>query len=96
MAGIIAGSVAGWSPIERTNHDGEDVIGFSRGNARAELDARDDIETHPGTNPQDPIITEDPRNLSAPPSQVENVTAATSSEANPPQAPPETDSKEFS
>ncbi|RDL41841.1 putative calcium P-type ATPase NCA-2 [Venustampulla echinocandica] len=95
MAGIIAGSVAGWSPIERNYSDG-DSIGFSRHNARAELESRDDVETHPGTNPQDPIITEDPRGLSVPPSQVEDVTPATTSGSSPPQSPPQPSGKSTS
>ncbi|KAF4634744.1 hypothetical protein G7Y89_g3354 [Cudoniella acicularis] len=72
MAGIIAGSVAGWSPIER-NYNDADSIPFSRSNGRAELENRGDVDIHPATNPLDPIITDNPHNLSAPPSQIEEV-----------------------
>lgn len=75
MAGIIAGSVAGWSPIER-GHGDNDSIKFSRTRGRSELESRDDVEIHPGTAPNDPIITEDPHNLTAPPSQVEDISPA--------------------
>jgi len=75
MAGIIAGSVAGWSPIER-GHGDNDSLRFTRARGRSDLEARDDVEIHPGTAPDDPIITENPHNLSAPPSQVDEVTPA--------------------
>lgn len=73
MAGIIAGSVAGWSPIER-GHGDADSIRFSRSRGRSELETREDVQIHPETSPNDPIITENPHNLGAPPSQVEAVT----------------------
>ena len=41
MAGIIAGSVAGWSPIERPNGD-NDSMAFSRPRAKSDLDTRSD------------------------------------------------------
>jgi Ca2+-transporting ATPase len=72
MAGIIAGSVAGWSPIERGNHDGHSMP-FPRGQGRQELERDSNVEIHPGTNPSDPVITEDPHSLSLPPSQIEEV-----------------------
>jgi len=76
MAGIIAGSVAGWSPIER-NYDDGDSLKFSRGQkGRSELEERDDVEIHPGTAPNDTIVTENPRNLVGPPSQIPEVTPA--------------------
>lgn len=75
MAGIIAGSIAGWSPIER-GHGDNDSIRFSPSRGRSELEGREDVEIHPGTASNDPIITENPHNLRAPPSQVEEVTPA--------------------
>ncbi|CAG8958661.1 hypothetical protein HYFRA_00011501 [Hymenoscyphus fraxineus] len=80
MAGIIAGSVAGWSPIER-NYNDTDSVRFPRGNGRQELEQNPNVEIHPGTNPSDPVITEDPQNLTAPPSQVPEVSPAPSSTA---------------
>jgi Ca2+-transporting ATPase len=78
MAGIIAGSIAGWSPIER-NYNDNDSMRFSRNNARSELESRDDIEIHPDTKSDDAIIVENPYSLNAPPSQVAEATAATAS-----------------
>ncbi|CAL3970873.1 unnamed protein product [Diplocarpon coronariae] len=68
MAGIIAGSVAGWSPIERSYGDNESPR-FSRSQGRSELETSGDVEVHPDTKPEDPIITENPHGLSVPPSQ---------------------------
>ena len=75
MAGIIAGSVAGWSPIER-NYGDNDSMKFTRARGRSELEAIDSVDIHPGTSPSDPIITENPHNLNAPPSQVKEITPA--------------------
>lgn len=73
MAGIIAGSVAGWSPIER-NYDND--VRFTRTQGRSHLESRDDVEIHPDTRADDPIITEDPHHLGAPPSQIPEITPA--------------------
>ncbi|KAF7936058.1 uncharacterized protein EAE98_002277 [Botrytis deweyae] len=72
MAGIIAGSVAGWSPIER-NYGESDAMGFTRSKARSEIEASDEIQIHPDTKPDDPIITENPTHLDAPPSQIPEI-----------------------
>jgi Ca2+-transporting ATPase len=74
MAGIIAGSVAGWSPIER-NYDNNEAL-FSRDTGRSQLGSSEEVEIHPGTKPDDPVITESPHDLHAPPSQIDNVTPA--------------------
>lgn len=66
MAGIIAGSVAGWSPIERSQGDDG---GWGRG--RADLEATAGVEIHPGTKPNDNIIVEEPASLDEAPSQTE-------------------------
>jgi Ca2+-transporting ATPase len=86
MAGIIAGSVAGWSPIERSHGD-NDSLKFSRGNARSELESRGDIEVHPDTKPDDPIIAENPHNSTLPPSQIPELTPSPAN-LSPPQSPP--------
>lgn len=75
MAGIIAGSVAGWSPIER-GHGDDDSVKFSRTRARSELEGRDDIEIHPDTAADDPIVSEHPHNTTLPPSQIQEMTPA--------------------
>jgi len=75
MAGIIAGSVAGWSPIER-GHGDNDSIRFSRSQGRHELESREGVEVHPATKPDDPVIVEEPQSYDDPPSQVEEITPA--------------------
>lgn len=86
MAGIIAGSVAGWSPIER-NYGDNDSMRFTRAHARSELESRDDVEVHPNTKSDDPLITENPYSLNAPPSQIAEATPATGN-LSPPTSPP--------
>jgi Ca2+-transporting ATPase len=89
MAGIIAGSVAGWSPIER-NYNDSDSMRFTRTNGRSELESKGDVEVHPDTKADDPIITENPHSLDLPPSQIPEVTPVqTGSESlDPPDSPP--------
>lgn len=67
MAGIVAGSVAGWSPIDR-NAD-NDSLKFSRNRSRSDLEAQDGIEVHPDTKSTDPILAPDPSDYRGPPSQ---------------------------
>lgn len=69
MAGIIAGSVAGWSPIERPNDD----QGWGRG--RADLENTPGVELHPATRKTDNVIVEEPQDTEAdlPPSQREDI-----------------------
>lgn len=83
MAGIIAGSIAGWSPIERGTGEGESVT-FTKAQGRSELESRDDVEIHPDTKSDDPIITENPRSLGVPPSQVPEISPAPASESQTP------------
>lgn len=52
MAGIIAGSVAGWSPIER-NHGDNDSLRFSRARGRSDVSSRDGAEAPPQTKSDD-------------------------------------------
>lgn len=74
MAGIIAGSVAGWSPIGRREE--ETSTGFSESRGRSELESRDGVEIHPGTSSNDPVIAHDPKQSKDPPSQVPELTPA--------------------
>lgn len=67
MAGIVAGSVAGWSPIDRGNGD-NDSIKFGRNVTKQDLEAQEGIEVHPDTKPNEPILT-DPSEVRGPPSQ---------------------------
>lgn len=71
MAGIIAGSVAGWSPIERREGDTDATRWPKSGTARADLEGRKDIEIHPDTKPEDPVIAPEPITGNLPPSQID-------------------------
>lgn len=68
MAGVIAGSVAGWSPIERNNGD-SDSWNLSRDSPHSGLDKQQGIEIHPDTRADDPIIGNYDLSSSTPPSQ---------------------------
>jgi Ca2+-transporting ATPase len=72
MAGIVAGSVAGWSPIDRA-HGENDSIQFSR--SRPDLEAQDGIDIHPDTKSQDPVLV-DQQTYDTAPSQSEDTTPA--------------------
>jgi Ca2+-transporting ATPase len=96
MAGIIAGSVAGWSPIERNYNSENESTRFSGWNAaRSELESRNDVEIYPSTSSEDPIVTERPHDLDSPPSQIPEITPvpATQDSLSPPQSPPRTATK---
>ncbi|PSN61843.1 calcium-translocating P-type ATPase [Corynespora cassiicola Philippines] len=73
MAGIVAGSVAGWSPIDRTGGD-NDSLKFSRARSKSDLEAQDGIEVHPDTKSTDPILAPDPNEYRGPPSQNQDTT----------------------
>lgn len=68
MAGIVAGSVAGWSPIDRSVGD-NDSIRFGRNATKQDLEAQEGIELHPDTRPSQPILAPEPNEYSGPPSQ---------------------------
>ena len=74
MAGIVAGSVAGWSPIGRREGDTRDAFSESRG--RSELESREGVEIHPNTGADDPIVAHNPQHYPNPPSQVPELTPA--------------------
>ncbi|KAL8770073.1 MAG: hypothetical protein Q9209_004111 [Squamulea sp. 1 TL-2023] len=74
MAGIVAGSVAGWSPIGRREEEAS--TGFPESRGRSELESRDGVEIHPGTSANDPVIAHDPKQSKDPPSQVPELTPA--------------------
>ena len=66
MAGIVAGSIAGWSPVERRDGDSFGRFPFQD---RSDLEGHQGVELHPGTRPDDPVLA-DPAGSSKPPSQV--------------------------
>ncbi|KAF2873330.1 calcium transporting P-type ATPase-like protein [Massariosphaeria phaeospora] len=67
MAGIVAGSIGGWSPIDR-NGD-EDSLKFSRDRSKSDLEGQKGIDLHPGTKSTDPILAPQPQEYRGPPSQ---------------------------
>ncbi|KAJ5154906.1 uncharacterized protein N7500_010345 [Penicillium coprophilum] len=68
MAGIVAGSIGGWSPIERTH--GSDSISFpTNGGPHSGLDREPGIEVHPDTAADDRILNEYSATSRSPPSQ---------------------------
>jgi Ca2+-transporting ATPase len=81
MAGIIAGSIAGWSPIDRRDGDA-DSMRFPHARGRSELENREGVEIHPDTKKDDPVIVEDPSASKGPPSQNEELTPA-AADSNP-------------
>jgi len=68
MAGIVAGSIAGWSPIDRNGGD-NDSIRFSRNAKKEDIEAQEGIEVHPDTKSTDPILAPEPSEYRGPPSQ---------------------------
>ena len=68
MAGIVAGSVGGWSPIGKDAGDAGSLK-FSRSMNKDDLEAQQGIEVHPQTKPTDPILAPDAHEYRGPPSQ---------------------------
>ncbi|KAL2872011.1 putative P-type calcium ATPase [Aspergillus lucknowensis] len=66
MAGVVAGSIAGWSPIERPAEEGESFkFDLNGGN----ISRQPGIEVHPDTAPDDNIVGNYPATSNTPPSQ---------------------------
>jgi Ca2+-transporting ATPase len=88
MAGIVAGSIAGWSPIERPRGGDNDSLMFSRNNHRSDDEA---LEMRPSTKSDDQGVTEDlqkyrsttPTQLDKPPS-APSITSAETKTGLPP------------
>lgn len=76
MAGVVAGSIAGWSPIGKRDEDA--TTGFSESDGRHQLENQDGVEIHPSTSAQDTVITQDPSQTNLPPSQIPEDTPAPS------------------
>jgi Ca2+-transporting ATPase len=68
MAGIVAGSIGGWSPIGKDAGDAGSLK-FSRSTNKDELEAQQGIEVHPQTKSSDPILAPDAHEYRGPPSQ---------------------------
>lgn len=67
MAGVVAGSIAGWSPIGR--RDEEDSAHFSQEHGRSTLEGEEGVEVHPATDPNDPVVVQELSTAVQPPSQ---------------------------
>lgn len=61
MAGIVAGSIGGWSPIERGSGR-DDASQISRDRSKSDLsrEVRRSGEVHPETRENDPVVVNDP------------------------------------
>ncbi|KAJ5664008.1 ATPase P-type K/Mg/Cd/Cu/Zn/Na/Ca/Na/H-transporter [Penicillium longicatenatum] len=73
MAGIVAGSIAGWSPIERGHEDG-DSMSFPNMDGHGGLDGQQGIEVHPDTAADDRVLGEYSVTSKTPPSQNPDLT----------------------
>jgi Ca2+-transporting ATPase len=68
MAGIVAGSIAGWSPIGKDVGD-NGSIKFGRNAGKDDLEAQEGIELHPDTSSTAPILAPPATEYRGPPSQ---------------------------
>ena len=73
MAGVVAGSIAGWSPVGRSTGE-QESIKFSGTGRHSGLDQQEGIEVHPGTREDDPILTDYSHTSKVPPSQNPDLT----------------------
>ncbi|KAJ8608607.1 hypothetical protein MRB53_039574 [Persea americana] len=64
MSGIVAGSIGGWSPIER-----HDVPSRARSRSDLSREVQQSFEMHPGTKNEDQAVTSSKNELEVPPSQ---------------------------
>ena len=87
MAGIIAGSIAGWTAIDRRDEDGGPSR-LPRLHDRSELEKEPGGEVHPDTKANGPVLADGSHSITAPPSQPPKITAATSQQLTPPTLPP--------
>ncbi|KAK4964430.1 hypothetical protein LTR28_003733 [Elasticomyces elasticus] len=60
LAGIVAGSIAGWSPIDR-GHGEVDSLKFARDRSKSDLSRTEGVETHPDTSAGDPVLVDERR-----------------------------------
>lgn len=76
MAGIVAGSIGGWSPIGEKEESGGSK--FNRIRSKSDLSKEVPLEVHPDTREDDPVFVENPIEAAgyAPPSQSINTTPA--------------------
>ena len=87
MAGIVAGSIGGWSPVGKREEDGGALPDLAD---RGQLEKQEGIELHPSTSSQDPVVVSDPAKLPLPPSQHPETAPAPAEEPSKPLGPPKT------
>lgn len=63
MAGIVAGSVAGWSPIGRRSDEGNSMR-FSQSDGKSQLDGHEGTAVHPTTSSHNLVSSENERSQS--------------------------------
>ncbi|EEQ85177.1 Ca2+-transporting ATPase, variant [Blastomyces dermatitidis ER-3] len=68
MAGVVAGSIGGWSPVGRGVGEA-DSLKFSRSSRHSGLGDQKGIEVHPDTRDDDPVVSDYPYSTHVPPSQ---------------------------
>ncbi|PKX94280.1 putative P-type calcium ATPase [Aspergillus novofumigatus IBT 16806] len=68
MAGVVAGSIAGWSPIERAPGE-NDSAGFNSSSPHGGLDNQEGIEIHPDTAADERLVGDYLSTSKTPPSQ---------------------------
>ena len=83
MAGIVAGSIVGWSPVDRAHGNSpggdNDSLKFSRNDrpiVREDLESKGGVEVHPDTKSDDPVVAPRPLEHGVPPSQSRELTPA--------------------
>lgn len=74
MAGIVAGSIAGWSPIERGHGEADSITFPTMGGPHGGLDREPGIEVHPDTDANDQLLNEYSATSKIPPSQNPDLT----------------------
>ncbi|KAF2154889.1 calcium-translocating P-type ATPase [Myriangium duriaei CBS 260.36] len=77
MAGIVAGSIGGWSPIT-DNTEAGNSLKFARIRSKSDLSKEVPLEVHPDTREEDPVFVENPIQAAGgqPPSQSVHTTPA--------------------
>lgn len=79
MAGIVAGSIAGWRPSNGLHSDVTSSVKLTRGRSKSDLSNQEiPLEVHPDTRDEDPVLVENPIEAAGgqPPSQSVDTTPA--------------------
>lgn len=68
MAGIVAGSIGGWSAVGRQNEEESSKRSHTR--SHSDLEDQEGLEIHPATDPSDPTVATNPIASPTTPSQI--------------------------